>query len=324
MSDAETLAMVRRTAHDVFADVPTARQLADLGWYGLFTPEHLGGSGWRPIEACAIAEEAGAAYSPSSWAEIALAASALAVSPVDGHLDAVLSGEAAASFCTGRLALGDSATPRASGVFPFSAGLPAQVLVVSDEDGSIGATVHGDEGVTLDPQSGCLDTTRILHCLGLHDADAAPIDGGELGWLTTTAQMLSCADTVGALRCAIAAVTNHLLERQAFGSSLASFQVIQHRLVDLEVLHASAQALVYRAAEAVEEKGDASLVDAAHVFLGTRAVPAFEDCVQLAGGMGFTWEFPVHHALRRALTNASTVRTLRGSSDRLALSRGWA
>lgn len=323
MSDAETLAMVRQTAHDVFKDVPTAGQLADLGWYGLFTPEHLGGSGWRPREACAIAEEAGAAYNPGSWVEIALAASALAVSPESGFLDAVLSGETSASFCTGRIALGGGTPPRVSGTFPFSAGLPAQVIVVTDENGSVGAAVHGHDGVTLNQQDGCLDTTRSFHCLRLHEADAVPIDAGELGWLTTTAQLLSCADTIGALRRAIAAVTDHLLERQAFGSSLASFQVIQHRLVDLEVLHASAQALVQRAAEAVEEKSDTSLVDAAHVFVASRAVPALEDCIQLSGGMGFTWEFPVHHTLRRALTNGSMMRTRRTSNDRLALARGW-
>jgi alkylation response protein AidB-like acyl-CoA dehydrogenase len=196
-------------------------------------------------------------------------------------------------------------------------------MVVTDEEGSVGAVVHEDEKVALDEQSGCLDTTRRFHALRLNDADAAPIDGSPLAWLTTTAQLLSCADTVGALRRAIVAVTNHLLERQAFGSSLASFQVIQHRLVDLEVLHASAQALVQRAAVAIEGRHNASLVDAAHVFLSSRAVPALEDCVQLAGGMGFTWEFPVHHALRRALTNSSSTRTPRASSNRLALSRGW-
>ncbi len=200
VSDAETLAMVRQTAHDVFTDAPTPGQLADLGWYGLFTPEHLGGSGWRPREACIIAEEAGAAYSAGSWVEIALAASALAVSPESGLLDAVLSGETSASFCTGRITLGAGPGPRVSGAFPFSAGLPAQVIVVTDEDGSVGATVHGHEGVTLDEQKGCLDTTRSFHCLRLRDADAAPIDASELGWLTTTAQLLSCADTIGAMQ----------------------------------------------------------------------------------------------------------------------------
>jgi alkylation response protein AidB-like acyl-CoA dehydrogenase len=324
VTDAETLAMVRQTAHDVFTDVPTTRQLADLGWYGLFTPEHQGGSGWRPVEACAIAEEAGAAYSPSSWAQSALAAAALAVSPSSEFLDAVLAGQTSASFCTGRLSLGgDDTTPRASGRFPFSAGLPAQVLVVADEAGSTGGVVHGSEGVAVEEQSGCLDTTRSLHCLHLDDAATAPIDRRDLAWLTSAAQVLACADTVGALGRAMKAVTDHLLDRQAFGSSLASFQVLQHRLVDLEVFHASAQALVFRAAEAVEEQGDASLVDAAHVFLSSSAVPAFEDCVQLAGGMGFTWEFPVHHALRRALTNNVSVRTRRGSGDRLAHARGW-
>jgi alkylation response protein AidB-like acyl-CoA dehydrogenase len=57
--------------------------------------------------------------------------------------------------------------------------------------------------------------------------------------------------------------------------------------------------------------------------LSARAVPALEDCVQLAGGMGFTWEFPIHHALRRALTNCVAIRTARLSTNRLARSRAW-
>jgi alkylation response protein AidB-like acyl-CoA dehydrogenase len=323
VTDAETLAMVRHTARDVFAGDPTDRQLADLGWHGLLTPEAKGGSGWRPIEACVIAEEAGAAYSSSAWAENAVAASALsAVSHDSDPVERVLAGETSASFCTGRMTL-DTAVSRTSGAFPFSAGLPAQILLVADAEGDVGAVVDGDEGVAVEEQADCLDTTRSFHCLRLSDADATPLERHQLGWLTATVQLLSCADTVGTLGRAIEVVTAHLVERQAFGSSLASLQVIQHRLVDLTILHTSAHALVSRAAEAIEQRTGGSLVDAAHVYLSGRAVPALEDCVQLSGGMGFTWEFPVHHALRRALTNRAAIRTVRLSGNRLARSRGW-
>jgi alkylation response protein AidB-like acyl-CoA dehydrogenase len=324
VTDSDTLAMVRQTSRDVFTGVPTSRTMSDLGWYGLFTPEDVGGSGWRPVEACAVAEQAGAAYSPSSWAESAIAACALSALSSTRHLvDSVLCGQTTATFSTGRMTIGTSSVPRVSGVFPFSPGLPAGVLIVVSEDGTVGAAVEGNAGVSIEEQTDSLDTTRSFHCLRLHDAEAVPIEPGQLAWLTTTAQMLSCADTVGALGKAIEVVTTHLVERQAFGSPLASFQVIQHRLVDLSILHASAQALVYRAAEAIEQKSDGSLVDATHVFLSARAIPALEDCIQLAGGMGFTWEFPIHHALRRVLTNCTTIRTPRRSSDRLATSRGW-
>jgi alkylation response protein AidB-like acyl-CoA dehydrogenase len=94
-------------------------------------------------------------------------------------------------------------------------------------------------------------------------------------------------------------------------------------LVDLSILHTSAKALVFRAAKAIEQKTGASLVDAAHLYLSARAVPALEDCVQLSGGMGFTWEFPIHHALRRVLTNCAAIRTSRLSGNRLARSQGW-
>jgi alkylation response protein AidB-like acyl-CoA dehydrogenase len=270
-----------------------------------------------------VAEEAGAAYSPHPWAESALAASALStLPPFTERLDAVLAGELSATFCTGEIHL-DPDGSRASGVFPFSAGLPAQILVVATRDGDAVGVVEGDEGVTLDEQADSLDSTRDFRCLRLSAARVGPFTTAHLGWLTATAQLLSCADTVGTLGRAIDIVTTHLVERKAFGSPLASQPVIQHRLVDLSILHASARALVFRAAETIEQMAGASLVDAAHVYLSARAVPALEDCVQLSGGMGFTWEFPIHHALRRALTNSAAIRTARISSDRLAASRGW-
>jgi alkylation response protein AidB-like acyl-CoA dehydrogenase len=270
-----------------------------------------------------VAEEAGAAYSPHPWAETALAASALStLPPFTERLDAVLAGELSATFCTGEIHL-DPDGSRASGVFPFSAGLPAQILVVASRDGDAVGVVEGDEGVTLDEQADSLDSTRDFRCLRLSAARVGPFATAHLGWLTATAQLLSCADTVGTLGRAIDIVTTHLVERKAFGSPLASQPVIQHRLVDLSILHASARALVFRAAETIEQMAGASLVDAAHVYLSARAVPALEDCVQLSGGMGFTWEFPIHHALRRALTNSAAIRTARISSDRLAASRGW-
>ena len=218
------------------------------------------------------------------------------------------------------MALGGGTTPRVSGTFPFSAGLPAQVIVVTDENGSVGAAVRGHEGVTLDQQDACLDTTRSFHCLRLHEADAVPIDVGELGWLTTTAQLLSCADTIGALRRAIEPSRDHLLERQAFGSSLASFQVIQHRLVDLEVLHASAQALVQRAAGAVEEKSDPPWSTPRTSSLPVVPFPHSKIASNFPAAWALRGSSPSITRLRRALTNGSMMRTRRASSDRLALS----
>ena len=81
---------------------------------------------------------------------------------------------------------------------------------------------------------------------------------------------------------------------------------MQHRLVELLVFEVKARAVVMKAARAIaaDDESVTALTAAAHAFVAAKATAAVDECMQLSGGIGFTWEYPLHHELRRVFTNA--------------------
>jgi alkylation response protein AidB-like acyl-CoA dehydrogenase len=180
---------------------------------------------------------------------------------------------------------------------------PDVILHLSVADGPAAITVL--ESTNPHSPVPSLDTTRD-HISVQVDRRPASLSLHDPTRARDALALLATADTVGALAATVELVTGHLVERTAFGRPLASFQVLQHRLADLEMLVSSARALVERAARALADDSPARarLVAAAHQHLATRAVAALDDCIQLSGGIGFTWEWPVHLSMRRAVGNA--------------------
>jgi alkylation response protein AidB-like acyl-CoA dehydrogenase len=326
--DYETLDLLGDTANDLFTSDPSMEQLADLGWLALLTPQELDGDGWHPQEAVAIALAAGAARSPLAWWQAAVAVAGLASSPeTRHHVPDILSGRTSATFCTATtIATGQGASVSGiDGATTGVVGLPADMVVVASESNDALVALFLDDKAAMGEDPNSLDTTRMVGTLQFSGSPCQHLDPTVLPTLVDIAQLLSCADTVGALKGATQSVTAHLGARDAFGVPMTSFQVLQHRLVDLTVTQLSSEALVRRAAVALSghDASAPALVDAAHVYIQSRAVVALDDCIQLAGGMGFTWEFPVHHFLRRALTNSHSIRSANRSRQRMAADRGW-
>ena len=108
------------------------------------------------------------------------------------------------------------------------------------------------------------------------------------------------AEALGAVQDTTERTLAYLNDRQAFGQPLGAFQALQHRAVDVYTISRMAISTTDVASTAWEP-ADHSLVESwlAKVFAGTRAVWAAEQAIQLHGGIGFTWEMGLHHALRR-------------------------
>jgi alkylation response protein AidB-like acyl-CoA dehydrogenase len=145
--------------------------------------------------------------------------------------------------------------------------------------------------------------------------------------LLAVARVLLSADSLGALSTTFERLVGYLKDRTAFGAPIASFQAVQHRLVDLLVLETKARAVVMKAARALASADDAADVTAlsvvAHAFVASKATAAVDECMQLSGGIGFTWEYPLHHGLRRVFTNGYLLGTARSSRADLADKAGW-
>jgi len=104
----------------------------------------------------------------------------------------------------------------------------------------------------------------------------------------------------------VLAMTNQwLLDRHSFGRPLASYQALKHRFADMKLWFEAARATTAGAAEAVGARSPqaAKLVSVAKAYVGERAPVMLQDCVQLHGGIGVTWEHDLHLYLRRAAQN---------------------
>ena len=128
------------------------------------------------------------------------------------------------------------------------------------------------------------------------------------------------ADSAGAARSITERTIAYMKTREQFGQPIAGFQALKHRAADLATKLAVMDEMVAHAVHrtaADEPDADiwASLAKAevteASVFIAT-------DCVQLHGGVGFTWDFDPHIFLKRARLNEVLVMANPALRDRAA------
>ena len=136
--------------------------------------------------------------------------------------------------------------------------------------------------------------------MGTPDAVTA-VDAG----LTAGAALLA-SEQLGVAEWCLDTTVAYLKERHQFARPIGSFQALKHRLADVWVDLTQVRA-VARYAAACAADGDPDLPVAASLaqaFCSPAVVHAAEECVQLHGGIGFTWEHPAHLYLKRAKADA--------------------
>ena len=118
-----------------------------------------------------------------------------------------------------------------------------------------------------------------------------------------------CAEAAGIMGHIVATTRDYLKTRKQFGVPLASFQVLQHRSVDMYVLAEQATSMAYRAAvlaDAREPTERARAASAAKAWIGKAGRQVGQEAIQMHGGMGMTEEMPVSHYFKR-LTMIDTL-----------------
>jgi alkylation response protein AidB-like acyl-CoA dehydrogenase len=134
------------------------------------------------------------------------------------------------------------------------------------------------------------------------------------------ALVIQCAEVCGGLDRVFSATLQWAFDRYSFGRPLASYQALKHRFADmrtgLEACHATTQAAA-AAVQAVSPQAP-QLVSVAKSFVAERALQILQDCVQLNGGMGVTWEHDLHLYLRRATSHRALYGTPEDHRRRLA------
>jgi len=113
--------------------------------------------------------------------------------------------------------------------------------------------------------------------------------------------VLQCAEAVGILETVLTMTVDWTRDRYSFGRPLASYQAIKHRLADMTMWLHACRGITAGAVDRVAARAtDATVwVSAAKSYLGEHAGPIVQDCIQLHGGIGVTWEHDLHLFLRR-------------------------
>jgi alkylation response protein AidB-like acyl-CoA dehydrogenase len=280
-------------------------------------PEATGGLGMGFVEEALVLEELGRALFPGPFfSSVTLALPALAGAP--DLTEAVMAGKAAATLAWAGQdgEYRDTDLPivaeragggwQLSGTAMFVPDLGAADLVVvaasaADEPGLW--VVEGAAGEPLPT----VDTSRPLGRLTLSGAHAQPLPVLDpertLNDLRDRALAGLAAEAVGVASRALDMAVEHARSREQFGRPIGVYQAISHRLADAYVDVESARSLAYWAAWAVEneaaEAPDAAA--AAKAFAAEAAVATCEAAIQAHGGIGFTWEHPLHRFYKRAL-----------------------
>lgn len=333
------------------------RELVTMGVPGLAVAEEYGGEGAGHTLAAVAQEELGRRLAPVPAVSLFAAQAALVAAAAAGsgaaatRLRDVALGEVPATVAAGRTANGwtvaegvnaepDGDSWLLNGRIPVVVDAPvASLFLVAAETGAgpalfaVDAGEGGAAGCEVTPVE-CLDTTRPLGAVAFGRCTAGLLAGpadfaAVLRAAEHAALLMLAADAVGVAAEAMNLAVDHARTRQQFGRAIGSFQAVSHRCADMLVAVESARALVAAAAEELQDPGegtDATVCLAAAQALEA-AVTVAQGCVQVHGGMGFTWEHPAHRYLRRAKAAESLVAVPdrlreRAAAGLLAAARG--
>lgn len=132
------------------------------------------------------------------------------------------------------------------------------------------------------------------------------VEGGALSAIEETIDFgtaLLCAEGVGAMQYACDTTLEYLKTRKQFGVAIGSFQVLQHRMVDMVIATEQARSLSYLACSKVDSDSDARersrVVSAAKIKTADSARLVSQEAIQMHGGIGMTDELKVSHTFRR-------------------------
>ncbi|HSZ38047.1 MAG TPA: acyl-CoA dehydrogenase [Acidimicrobiales bacterium] len=304
---------------------PVWEKMAAQGWLGLHLAEEDGGQGFTLAEVAVVLEELGASLFPGPVLPTLLVSAALA-----RHADAetrrrLLPGLADGSL-TAAVALGSPADADRAGdgsivlrgaIRPVL-GLPPAELVLVPLAGSaqwclLDRSVLGD---ALVPEAlPALDPTRTVGAL--------EFAGGELTLppaaqvlvpdenVRSLALVLAAAESAGLARWCLETASDYAKVRVQFGRPIGQFQAVKHALADMLVAVEQCAAVAWDAATAWDEPAEDQSRHLSARIAGAIALPGAahcaKQCIQILGGIGFTWEHDAHLYLKRAMANLQLV-----------------
>ncbi|MFC7219693.1 acyl-CoA dehydrogenase family protein [Streptomyces polyrhachis] len=300
----------------------------DMGLAGLLIPQELGGAGATHREAAVVLEELGRTVAPVPFLTSAVLATQtlLACDTTRPEVAALLTGLAEGRrTCALAVALSTSPYAPVRRAAATGAGLSGTLTSVADGPTADAWLVPADDGLYLVERDTAgarmeamtaLDQTRPLGRLTLDNAtgtrlaDAATAEAAIHHGLLTAAGLLA-SEQLGLADWCLTETVAYLKERRQFARQVGGFQALKHRLAHLWLRLVPARAVARHAADALATASPdtAIAVALAQSCTSELAVHAAEEALQLHGGIGMTWEHPVHLYLKRAKSTHLTLGT---------------
>jgi alkylation response protein AidB-like acyl-CoA dehydrogenase len=277
---------------------PVFAGLTELGLFGVAVAEEAGGAGGTIGDLCAMVDEAARALLPGP-----VASTALATLVVDDPalLESLASGERTAGLALTADLTFDEANGQVSGTAEYVVGADAAglLLLASGDDWLlVDATAAG---VDIE-QLTATDFSRPLARVVLTSAPATVLTGPPQR-VRDLAATVFAAEAAGIAQWTLDTAVAYAKVREQFGKPIGSFQAIKHICAQMLVRAEQAAVTSADAARAASDSDHDQLAVAAAVAAATcieAAIDNAKDCIQVLGGIGFTWEHDAHLYLRRA------------------------
>ncbi|MGW1286322.1 acyl-CoA dehydrogenase family protein [Streptomyces sp. NPDC002586] len=320
--------VIARSESGVPHDLALWKSLAEgMGLAGLLVPEEQGGQGASAREVAVVLEELGRAVAPVPY----LTSAVVATEALLACGDEELLGRLASGRTIGALAVGLHTAPGGAvktvrlengtlhgELTGIADAAVADVLLVPADDGGLYAVTA--DAVTVTGQVS-LDLTRPLATVRLAGAPGRRVGAAEpaVRRALRAAAGLLASEQLGVADWALTETVRYLKERKQFNRPVGGFQALKHRLAQLWLEVVNLRAAARAAADALASGEDVETsVAVAQAYAAPVAVHATEEAVQLHGGIGMTWEHPIHLYLKRAKADSIAFGTAGAHREALA------
>lgn len=294
-------------------------QIVDMGLTALLVPESCGGAGAGLLDAVVVMEEMGRVPFPGPYFSSAVLATIAARRlGLEDLLTSLATGDTRGAVALEETGGGDpvgrirTRATRKAGRWRIS-GLKPVVLDGHSADWAlvVARTEHGIGTFRLEAPRGelvgALDVGRKVARVVLDGREAEPV--GPLGdqsaiWrrVVDDANVAACAELVGAMQGANDLAVQYAKDRVQFDRPIATFQVIKHKAADMLQRLELARVGTHYAAWA-SDAGDVAREESAAMakaYVAEAAVFVTGECIQVHGGVGFTWDCDAHRWYRKA------------------------
>lgn len=269
-------------------------QLTELGLTAMTVPEDFGGLGMNEVDFVLLAQECGYVALPEPLVHTVLVAV-----PLLNSLNDDLKAEWLPKIACGEARL--------------VVGLTENQFVEDAHIADLLLLQNGDEIHAVTPDqvklsyNESVDLSRKLFSLEWTPGAETCVASGEQGTALIEASMnrgaLACAaQALGLTQRMIDMSVQYTSERQQFGKPIGSFQAVKHHMSNIAVRWEYAKAPVYRAAYAIAHSQSTASLNASHAKLVAceAADLAAQNCMQVHGAMGYTWEVDLHIFMKKA------------------------